>query len=413
MAWPSPRTAAALVAFGLLSNAALGVAPPADGPPPAVRSVGKPPTEAECLAVGEAITKAIDEGDIAAFDRAFDWDAVYQSTTGGVEAAESFRKGFVEGIEQARRANKGLSASIIQAVQKGGTYSLLRYHTKEKGPRLLFRLLSPEAGVNYHDLPLARRADGSVRVVDAYIYLSGEMISQTMRRLYIQGVAKASGGILNRLTGEDQRFLKAIGKISEMNEGLRNGKFAEVLATYKGLDPDFQKDRSILLIRLQAAQGLGDDAEYGLSIEDYRTAYPKDACIDILSIDYYTLKKEWPEALACIERLDKAVLGDPYLQVMRAGVRTEQGDFAAARADLDKAEAAEPDLIQSYWTRISIALKQKDYDETLRVLRLIRDRFQAEFADLATVPDYKGFTESPQYQQWLKDLKGDLGKDKE
>ena len=31
-------------------------------------------------------------------------------------------------------------------------------------------------------------------------------------------------------------------------------------------------------------------------LEDFRKLYPNDPCIDLLSIDYYTLKKDFPKA---------------------------------------------------------------------------------------------------------------------
>ena len=47
---------------------------------------------------------------------------------------------------------------------------------------------------NYHDFVLARRPDGKVRAVDAYMFLSGELISQSIRRLYIPVAAKVAPG---------------------------------------------------------------------------------------------------------------------------------------------------------------------------------------------------------------------------
>ena len=170
-----------------------------------------------------------------------------------------------------------------------------------------------------------------------------------------------------------------------------------------------KKERSVLLLRLQAAQSLNNEAEYTQSIEDYRTAHPEDACVDLLSIDFHVVKKQYPEALACIDRLDHAVLGDPYLQILRANAHAEQNDLVAARADLEKAIAAEPDLLDAYWSLVSVSLKDKNFNETLRTLRLIRDRFpdpDEQPGRGAALPGFRGVASLPGMAQGFAGREG-------
>ena len=70
---------------------------------------------------------------------------------------------------------------------------------------------------------------------------------------------------------------------------------------------------------------------------------------------------------------------------------------------MKKALAADPKLTDAYWSLVTVSLKDNNYDETLDTLRLIRDKLQIRIKDLTKVPLYKEFTESPQYQEWLKD----------
>lgn len=376
-------------------------------PAPAARSVGKPLTDEECRAVGEQISKAVKSGDVAGFDRLIDWDAVNQASTSGIDAPEASRKNFIKGLDQARLGGKGVANVIVEAVKKGGSYTLLRVHTRDNRPWLMFRLLLPEAGVNYHDLPLARRPDGKVKAMDIYIGLSGELLSQTFRRGFIQALAQAPGNsLIGRLTGSDQKYAKYLKSLGEMGEAARAGQYARMMEIYKASPAELKKEKNVLLLRLQAAQNLGDDAEYSKSIEDFRAEYPNDACIDILSIDYYVLKKQFDQSLACIDRLDKAIGGDPYLEVLRAGAHIEQGNFAAARADLKKAIDAEPGLVDAYWSLVNVSLQDKNFDETLKTLRTIREKFGIEIGDLTQVPLYKDFAASPQYQEFLKNRNG-------
>jgi len=405
--------------IGVLLAAVLAVGPVGCGKPTApvpsqLTSLNldeKPVTEEESLAAAEAIRDAVYSGDPVAIDRMIDWDYLGQKSTADIGATEQFRSDFIEGIDRARLEGKGFSQSIVEAINKGASYTLIHGHVKERRRWLLFRLVHPAGGVNYHDLPLARRLNGKIKAVDIYVYMSGELISEGIRRLYIQAAAQATPGIIDRLTGEDQKFAKFVGKLKEMGDALRTGRFAEVLDIDKSLAPELKKERSVLLIRRQAAQKLGDDAEYSRSIEDYRKEHPTDACIDIISIDYYIMKKQYSEALACVDRLDRAVLGDPYLQSIRAAIHIEENDLAAARSALRKAIDSEPDLAEAYWSVVTVSLKDKNYDETLQTLRIIRDKLGTKVADLTAVPLYKEFLGSPQYQEWLKENQGGVSKD--
>ena len=165
----------------------------------------------------------------------------------------------------------------------------------------------------------------------------------------------------------------------------------------------------MLILRLQAALNINDDGEYLRAIEDCRAKMPDDPSVDMISIDYYYMKKRFKEAVDAVDRLDRAVEGDPYLRTLKAGVHAEQGDLAAARADLKAAMEADPGLIDAYWGLIGVTLKDDNYDETLKTLRTIRDRFQVDPGDLTAVDLYKGFVASPQFQEWLKEGRGKVG----
>ena len=65
-------------------------------------------------------------------------------------------------------------------------------------------------------------------------------------------------------------------------------------------------------------------------LEDFRKYYSQDPCLDLLLIDYYTLKKDYAQAIPCVDRLDKSVGGDPYLNVLRAASTSAAGHLNEA-----------------------------------------------------------------------------------
>jgi hypothetical protein len=365
---------------------------------------GPPLSDKECRKFTDLVERAVATGNIATLNSAIDWDTLIDTATAGIEASPQVRKGFTSGLKSALTQERSLVGQIIARTKEGGAYSLLRIHDQDGQRRALFRMIMPaNSGVNYHDFVLARSPSGVVRAVDLYVFLSGEMISQTFRRMYIPTAAHESRGILSRLTGlsgPEKEFVENFPKFEQMANALREQKFQSVIDTYNQLPAGLKKDKTFLLLRFQAAQGL-DEKTYASAIEDFRTYHPSDPCVDMLSIDYFLLKKQYPRALECINRLDKAVGGDPYINVLRAGLHLEQGDLDAAERDARKAIEQEPTLSGGYMTMVTVSAGKKHYDETLAMLKTLHEKFHVRFDDLAQSEALADFVKSPQYQEWL------------
>jgi hypothetical protein len=361
-----------------------------------------PVTDEECRAFAAAIEDAVRMGDAAAFNALIDWDAALGAATAGIKAPEGSRKGFIQGVKRSMGQEQGLVPQIVATVKGGGSYKFLHVGAKDKRKTALFRLVMPDSdGVNYHDFVLARSPDGKVRAADAYIFLSGELISRTMRRMYIPAAAQDSHGLLDRLLGTEQVFMKNFPKFQKMTTEVRSGRPAEALKVFQEFPPELKKDKNILMVRLQAAQAV-NDAEYSKAIEDLRAAHPDDACIDMISIDYYLLRKDYPQALACIDRLDKAVGGDPYVNVMRSGIHTDEKRYDLARRDAQEAIAEEPTLQDAYWNLMTISLQEHNFADTVAQLNQLEERFHIPFGDMTQLPVFAEFVKSPEYRAWME-----------
>src|SRR5947209_8172511 len=99
-----------------------------------------------------------------------------------------------------------------------------------------------------------------------------------------------------------------------MMAGLRGGEPKKALQAYEQLPPAFKGNKKFLVMRLQAAKAVSDD-EYVRAVEGLRTHYPQGTSTDLFSMDGYLLTGQWDQALACVDRVDAAVGGDPYLDV--------------------------------------------------------------------------------------------------
>ena len=363
---------------------------------------GPPVTDEEGRAFAARFEESVRSGDVAACNALIDWDATLATAMAGIKAPEASRKGFLQGVKNSMNQDQGLVPQIVATIKGGGSYTFLHERVRDKRKTALFRLVMPDGdGVNYHEYVLARRPDGKVRAVDAYIFLTGELMSQTMRRMYIPAAAHDSHNLIDRLLGTEQAFVKNFPKFQEMTAQLRGGHPDEALKIFDQFPPELKKDKNVLMVRLQAAQAAGD-AQYTRAIEDLRAAHPDDACIEMISIDYYLLKKDYPAAIACLDRLDKAVGGDPYANVMRAGIHTDQKRYDVAKQDARKAIAQDPTLQDAYWTLVTISLQEHAYADTVAQLNQLEGRFHIPFGDMTQLPIFAEFAQSPEYRAWME-----------
>ena len=372
--------------------------------PPVPASFGKQPTDEQCLDIARSIEQAIDNRDVAAANKLFAWEALLEEATGGFDdsvelrkATESFGKGFKEGVV----GSHGLFGAIADSVEKGSTYSYLKTHTAGGQKRVLFRLILANGGINYHDFVVAVMPGDELKIRDVYVFLTGEMISELCRRSFLPVAQQASRGLLDRLTGRENEFMQNAPRLNLMREQLRNEHFSQLLATYDSLPESLKRDKTVLLLRLQAAQGI-DDNEYLAAIADIQKYHPDDRSIHMIAIDGFLLNGQYEKALESIDKLDRAIDGDPYLDVMRARVFLEQSKFETARKLAEKALAADETLLDAYWVLVTSALAAEDFDKTVALLNTMDEKFDMEFFDLETMPEYAEFVKSPQYDEWKR-----------
>jgi hypothetical protein len=202
---------------------------------------GPPLTDEECQQFAVRLEKAARSGNQVEFSKLFDWEALlYRSISSTVEVP-GFRKGFIQGVA---RGQTGLSKQIVEAVTKGGSYRLLRVRTKDGQKQLLFRLLFSDGALNYQEVMLVRRPGGKIRVIDMYVYLTGEPFSSTVRRLYLPVAAEHSRGQVGKLFGSEQELVKHLPTFQKLTAAVQQGNHAEALRLYSTLPPDCKKKSS-------------------------------------------------------------------------------------------------------------------------------------------------------------------------
>jgi hypothetical protein len=362
-------------------------------------------SDEELRKLAERIAVAVQKQDAAAMGKLFDWNAIIYEAASDIQAPIAEHNRFAAEMKGTDKKLGVLGMQISAPVAVGASYTFLRSHIQDNQQRLLFRLSVPDSptfdAFNYHDLILSLRPDGEVRATDVYSMMTGELLSQTTRRAFLMTILRLAEESAAKLQGIEKEFQQHFTKMQLMREFADAGQSQDVLKLYDQLPLRLQRDKNVMLTRLSAAQNVGGDA-FKAAIDEFRTYFPDDPSIERFSITYFADKRDYTSALAKVDVIDKAVGGDPFLDVIRSGLQLAANNPTAARAAAEKALAAEPTLYDAHVALVNVSLQEKKFGETLDRLKEIARRFPPAPGDLTQQPKYAEFVKSPQFQQWLK-----------
>jgi hypothetical protein len=290
------------------------------------------PTEARVLAFANHFERVVNDRDALAIDRAFDtamlWDRVLD--------------GFTPALRQSLPTLVGPSQWVLDGLEPNGHIKLLAVRDVNGAPHALFRVVG-DAGLNYLDAVITVEQGERVAIVDAYVFASGEMMSQSLHHALIAQ------------WGSDQE-----------------------MATELTISP------------VAAAEA-----------DRYRRRLDGDPAADLAELDLATLQSRWDDAIAVVIRLERTVGNDPYLDTLTAYFLCEWGSYDRATDAADRALEHEPMLEEARLMRLRVALAQRDFDAVGRSLMILERGFGWDLDDLRSAPAYTEFVRSPAHTRWL------------
>ena len=340
------------------------------------------------------IEETINELDPSFFRSKFDFNEFWRRSTRGIKS-DSFLKGMKSGV----RSTFDMADNLVKDVEAyDGTFTFLRIMSDEP-VRALFRQAS-DSGLNYFELELQVTAGGSVTIADIYNYWNGAWASRSIRRVVIAAMADEDKGLVAKLLDGDSGYLKALERLRDINLTAATDP-QRAWKQYRDL-PDEMRDRfEFRTFGLQLAGSVSDEA-YTAEMEAFRRLFPDSPALDLMLIDYYILNENFDLAQATVDRLDKRVHSDPYLDLMRGQIFVLGGERDKGRATILAGIERDPDLeYEGMWSLLEIALEQKDHKSTLDLLLRFETDYGIEWNDLSQEPHYVNFAASPQYQEWL------------
>jgi tetratricopeptide (TPR) repeat protein len=337
----------------------------------------------------------MERGDTGALDSAIHYDALAARCLAGLVSNEQFKADFIRGMRR-NSLGKELRGTLGQL----GSYRLVRLHKSKEGggggggePCLLFRYVSGRLELNYHDLVLGRDARGEVRIVDVYNYSQGQPVSRTMRFLVAAALADGDQSM--------RRFVAAkpdLDKVLRMH-GQVEGDYRGAWAAYERLPEALRRERSLMLARVGIA-GRMNAATYARALEEYNRAYPNDPALDFVTLLMVMWSRKTEQILAAIDRIDKQLGGDPYLDLLRARANFDAGRRAQGKRDLERFLAFAPSMAEGYCVGIDWGLRARDWAAVVRMIKMGQANTNLPLSQFDYAPAMAEFLRTAEYRQW-------------
>jgi len=346
-----------------------------------------PNVDARAVQVAGDFETAVMNRDAASARAMIDAEAIGRRAIAGISQGPEFEQGFLEGFV----SNFTLVDDLLTGLGDAGTYKLLRVRQKNGEWRALYRFLAQDGGLNFHDALIAIDDRGAPRIIDMYIALTGQEVSEAVGML---AKAAIQQGVDDPSVEAVERLANAIGA----------GRFQEALDIYASLPATFRSQKSMLALRAQAAVGLDNDEEIVAAGQEFAFHHPNDPAFDLMTLDLFIVRESWDRAIGNLERIDAAVEGDAYVQHLIGALHSQAGRPEENLTYQQKAAALEPSLEDPHWAIVEDAISKEDYETVAKHLTLLCHRAGVTFDDLRAVDFYRGFVESGRYDAWLKEV---------
>lgn len=226
-----------------------------------------------------AFERSLLTGDLRTAETVVDQDAILTRATQHLyfEGVKTVRDLFFDSTKRAW-ADRGVTRDYCNT-----RFRFLRTLTLKGRAGLLFRSTNRDGGINYALFTLNEPKPGSYCVADIFVVGLNEFLSDTLRRTWLNVAAGFLGDNAGTIAGVNPDYVAHIGEIAELSRQMNSGKFEEALKLARSLPASLQHERTVLLIRMEAAERISL-SERNAVYEDWLRAYPDEMELPLLSL---------------------------------------------------------------------------------------------------------------------------------
>ncbi|MGI9517165.1 MAG: tetratricopeptide repeat protein, partial [Pirellulaceae bacterium] len=304
----------------------------------------------------------------------------------------------------ARSAGQTESQLFQALAQPGSSYTFIGTKLWDEGQGTMMRFVDSGGACNFHHWYVVKDNDGRLKGLDMYVFMSGENMSETFRRLIYLASDLLEPSVIDRLTGKSKTMVEQGQLMQEFMSTAQAGQHQRTLELYHKLPEELQQEKAVLINRLRASIQVSDNA-YRRAIEDYQSAFPNDPSCQLVCIDLYAMNNEMDKANEAIEILQQSVGGDAHMYWLQGALFSSQEKWDEAAVVIRKALDKEPEYEPAYIANVGIQIQLGNFVEAAKTVREMCDRFGYSLDELAleSNPEFREFVQSDEYKQLKND----------
>lgn len=261
------------------------------------------------------IEQSMITGEMWPVEEKIDQQAILNRATDGVEVpgVQTMREIFADSTQQSWQS-QGITRDFA-----GSNFRFLRVRTFKNRSGLLFRSAGENNTLNFFSFTIHQSGPRDYRITDIYTAGINEYTSETLRRTYLNLAASVLGEEGRRLTRDKGAFVDSLEEIAAISQKLKAGEYSQVLEACTALPPAVQNDRSVMLIRLEAAEhySVTSRAE---ALEAWLKVFPDEMELPLKLADHYLTQERWDDAERVLSRLLDRTGGDARLQLQLGNI---------------------------------------------------------------------------------------------
>ena len=201
----------------------------------------------------------------------------------------------------------------------GTNFRFLRVRQFKNRAGLLFRSAGEKQALNFFSFTIHQFAPRDYRITDIYTAGLNEYTSETLHRTYLHLAASVLGEAGRALSPDKGAFADSLEQVAALSQLLKAGQWAEVLEAAAALPPAVQHDRSVLLMRLEAAENYSVTSRAEV-LEDWLAADPDEMNLPLKFADHYLTQERWDDAERVLSHLLERTGGDARLQLQLGNI---------------------------------------------------------------------------------------------
>lgn len=277
------------------------------------------------------LEQSIQSGNLQAVEAAVDQDAILTRATQRLDfpGDNTVRDLFFDSTKRAW-ADRGVTTDY-----RNSKFRFLRTRTLKGRAGLLFRSSNREGGINYALFTLFETEPGQYRIADIFVVGLNEFLSDTLHRTWLNIAAGFLGEDAAQIKGVNVEYVSHIGEIASLSRQINAGEYGETLKSAKTLPASLQRERTILLIRMDAAEHVSL-AERNAVYADWLAAYPDEMELPLKLVHFYSSQARWDDAERVMRGLMNRLGSDAMLKTELGSImyRRDQAKALVGKAGL-------------------------------------------------------------------------------